>query len=259
MSTNHGHGHGHGEEGVSEESVKLGFEPTDWQFRPVWVLTIATLAILAFTYIAMGGLIFVTGGSVADASNTIAPTGETRLPPEPRLEQNPTRDGTRIETEALERLETYGWADDAQTAAHIPIDRAMEILLERGVANAFAGEGGAAAAPAPAERPADAPPIEFDAALAAQGEQIFTNLGCANCHRGDGAGIGPSLEGRYGRERPLADGSTVLVDEAYVSESILNSTAKVAEGYQPIMPPYQGQLDDDQVAQLIEYIKSLGE
>ncbi len=95
----------------------------------------------------------------------------------------------------------------------------------------------------------------FDAALAAQGDQVFANLGCASCHN---SGVGPALQGLYNSERPLADGSTITADEAYLIESILNSQARVAEGYQPIMPPYQGQISDDQLAQLVEYIKSLG-
>lgn len=260
--SNHGHGHGHGGEGASAESVAKGFEVSDWQSRPVVVLTIATFAIMFLAFAVMAALVFVTGGELGDTSHTLTATGEAeaQLPPEPRLEQNPNVDGERIITEAAERLESVGWADQGAGTAHIPIERAKELLVERGV-NAF--EGGQAAgggqATTPTEAPAAVGPIEFDAALAAQGEQLFANVGCAGCHRGDGAGIGPGLDGLYNRERALADGSTVVADEAYLSESILNSTAKVAEGYQPIMPAYQGQLDDDQVAQLVEYIKSLGQ
>ncbi|NJN16355.1 MAG: cytochrome c oxidase subunit II [Oscillochloris sp.] len=118
----------------------------------------------------------------------------------------------------------------------------------------------ATAGPATTEGPAtggDTGAINAD--LAAEGEQIFANLGCASCHRDDGAGIGPGLVGLFGESRPLADGGSVVADEAYIRESILNSTAKVAEGYSPIMPPYQGQVNDDQLAALVEYIKSLGE
>ena len=103
----------------------------------------------------------------------------------------------------------------------------------------------------------EAPP--FDAALAAQGQQVFTNLGCAGCHRSDGAGIGPALEGLYNTEQRMADGSVVIADEAYIIESIRNAAAKIVEGYQPVMPVYGNQLSDDQVRQLVEYIKSLGD
>lgn len=260
--TEHGHGHGHGGEGASAESVASGYEVSDWQARPVIVLTVATFTILILTFIGIAGLIFVTGGAVGDTSHTLSPTGEAnaQLPPEPRLEQNPNVDGERIVVAAAERLATAGWSDQAAGTAHIPIERAKELLLARGI-DPFAGEqagGGQAAQPTTAPA-GGGEPIEFDAALAAQGEQLFTSLGCVGCHRGDGAGIGPSLEGLYTAERPLADGGTVTADEAYLIESILNAQARVAEGYNPVMPAYQGQLGDDQVAQLVEYIKSLGQ
>jgi cytochrome c oxidase subunit II len=95
--------------------------------------------------------------------------------------------------------------------------------------------------------------------LAAAGAQIFTEKGCASCHRDDGAGQGPSMVGLFGNQERFADGTTAVADENYLRESILNPTAKVVEGYQPIMPPYQGQLTDDEILQLIAYIKSLSD
>lgn len=261
-NTEHGHGHGHGGEGASAESVASGFELSDWHARPVIVLTAATFAILALAFIGVAAMILVTGGNVGDTGHTLSPTGEARsqLPPEPRLEQNPNVDGERIVVAAAERLATAGWADQAAGTAHIPIERAKELLLVRGITPFEGAQAGGGQAAEPTAAPAGGgAPVEFDAALAAQGEQIFTSLGCVACHRSDGAGIGPSLDGRYNTEETMADGSTVLADEAYLIESILNSTAKVVEGYQPVMPAYQGQLSDDQVAQLVEYIKSLGQ
>lgn len=260
--TDHGHGHGHGGEGASAESVAKGYEVSDWQARPVVVLTAVTFAILALAFIVMAGLLFVSGGSVGDTSHELTAEDEVnaQLPPEPRLEQNPNADSERMIAEAVARLESAGWADQAAGTAHIPLERAKELLLERGV-NPFEGvqTGTGAEQPAPEQPAAGGSPVEFDAALATQGEQLFANIGCAGCHRGDGAGIGPSFQGLYNNERPLADGSTVTADEAYLIESILNSQARVAEGYNPVMPAYQGQLSDDQVAQLVEYIKSLAE
>jgi cytochrome c oxidase subunit II len=93
--------------------------------------------------------------------------------------------------------------------------------------------------------------------MALAGEQLFTNLGCAACHVMAGGGTGPSLKNVFGYDQQLADGTTALADENYVRESILNSTAKVVKGYQPVMPPYVGQLSDDQVNQLLAYVKSL--
>jgi cytochrome c oxidase subunit 2 len=89
------------------------------------------------------------------------------------------------------------------------------------------------------------------------GEQLFTELGCITCHRSDGAGLGPVLTGVAGSQVPLADGRTVVADDNYLRESIMVPTAKVHQGFQPIMPPYQGLATEEQVLQLIAYIKSL--
>ena len=92
----------------------------------------------------------------------------------------------------------------------------------------------------------------------APGEQLFQSLGCAGCHHPDGSGRGPSLVGVFGSQVHLSDGSTVVADENYIRESVLNPNAKVVAGYEPIMPTFQGQLDADQLLQLVLYIKSLG-
>jgi cytochrome c oxidase subunit II len=70
-------------------------------------------------------------------------------------------------------------------------------------------------------------------------------------------GIGPALAGIFGQEVRLTSGETVMRDEAYLRKSIVEPATQVVEGYQPIMPPYQGQLTEDQVLQLITYIKNL--
>ena len=93
---------------------------------------------------------------------------------------------------------------------------------------------------------------------AAQGEQLFQSLGCATCHRTDTQGRGPVLTGVFGKLQRMQGGQDVLADESYIRESIVNSTAKVVEGFQPIMPSYQGQVSEEQVLQLIAYIRSLG-
>lgn len=116
----------------------------------------------------------------------------------------------------------------------------------------------AATATPAASQPTTAPvAAAFDANLAAQGQQVFTNTGCGGCHVLGSDGIGPNLQGLIGRTRQFADGSSLVADAAYVRESIVNSTAKVVNGFQPIMPPYSAQLSEEQVTQLVEYIKSL--
>lgn len=97
------------------------------------------------------------------------------------------------------------------------------------------------------------------ASAAQAGEQLFSKVGCIACHKLDGTpGVGPSLAGVFGRPVKLTNGETVTADEAYLRQSILEPATQVVEGYQPVMPPYQGQLTEDQVLQLIAYIKSLG-
>jgi cytochrome c oxidase subunit II len=91
--------------------------------------------------------------------------------------------------------------------------------------------------------------------MAAAGAHLFQQMGCAMCH---GTGLAPALEGRFGSSVQLQGGETVLADEAYVRESILNPRAKLVAGYAPIMPTFQGQLSEEELTQLVAYIKSLG-
>jgi len=99
------------------------------------------------------------------------------------------------------------------------------------------------------EQSQDLPPVELGAQLFAQ---------CAACHAIDGTTkIGPALNGRFGTQRKLADGSTVTVDEDYIRTSILNPASQVAEGFQPIMPAGYSSMSAKQIDGLVAYIKSL--
>ncbi len=89
------------------------------------------------------------------------------------------------------------------------------------------------------------------------GQKLFVDLNCVTCHRAESDGRGPRLEGVFGREVPLASGETVLVDETYIRESILNPAAKVAAGYQPVMPTFQGVVNEEGLLALTAYIRSL--
>jgi cytochrome c oxidase subunit 2 len=88
----------------------------------------------------------------------------------------------------------------------------------------------------------------------AEGRQIFLRNGCADCHEQNRA---PSLQGVFGSTVQLQDGTTVVADESYVRESILNPGVKVVFGFQPIMPSFQGRLTEDEVLRLVDYVKSL--
>jgi len=89
------------------------------------------------------------------------------------------------------------------------------------------------------------------------GEKLFAEKACTTCHLSNGTGRAPSLNGVYGAQVLLADGSTVTADDAYIRESILQPQAKIVAGYQPLMPSFQGQLTEEQIIDLSEYIKSL--
>ncbi|MGB5160309.1 MAG: cytochrome c oxidase subunit II [Thermoanaerobaculia bacterium] len=93
--------------------------------------------------------------------------------------------------------------------------------------------------------------------VVASGEELFRVKACNTCHRPDSATLAPILHGIFGEEAEFQDGSTQIVDENYLRESILNPTAKLVKGYKPLMPTYKGQLTEEEVLQLIGYIKSL--
>jgi cytochrome c oxidase subunit 2 len=90
------------------------------------------------------------------------------------------------------------------------------------------------------------------------GAKLFQDLACATCHLENGQGRAPSLKGVYGSTVTLQNGQTVTADDAYVRESVLNPQAKVVAGFQPIMPTFQGLVTEEQLLQLIAYVKSLG-
>ncbi len=90
------------------------------------------------------------------------------------------------------------------------------------------------------------------------GEKLVTGRGCPQCHTVDGsAGIGPTFQGMFGGSHALADGSMVTVDENYVRESIVDPQAQVSAGYEPVMPTYQGRLEDEEITAIIAYLKTL--
>jgi cytochrome c oxidase subunit 2 len=92
----------------------------------------------------------------------------------------------------------------------------------------------------------------------AAGGELFDRLGCRTCHGGQTGALGPALAGVPGKTVELQGGTKVTADDAYLRESILTPQAKIVAGFQPVMPTFKGQLSEEQVMQLIAYIKSLG-
>lgn len=93
--------------------------------------------------------------------------------------------------------------------------------------------------------------------LVQAGGQLFRSLGCSGCHVGTSIVRAPPLEGIYGRSTSLQDGRVIVADEAYIRDSILLPGRDIVAGYQPVMPSYQGQITEEQVFEIIAYIKSL--
>ncbi len=90
------------------------------------------------------------------------------------------------------------------------------------------------------------------------GEKLYRSRGCAQCHSVDGRNnVGPTFLGVWGHDQALRGGGSVIVDENYVRESILEPQAKIAAGYEPVMPTYKGKLSDREITAVIEYLKSL--
>lgn len=90
--------------------------------------------------------------------------------------------------------------------------------------------------------------------MAAAGAKLYESYGCVTCH---GMGKAPPYVGLYGSKVRLSDGTTVIADDAYIRESILEPSAQIVAGYKPIMPTFQGQISEDQILEIIAYIKSL--
>ena len=90
------------------------------------------------------------------------------------------------------------------------------------------------------------------------GEKLFNQYGCDTCHKPDGSGRGPSLVGQYGHVQKLADGRSLLVDESFIRQAITNPNSMPLPGFTPVMPSFQGQLNEEQILELIAFVKSLG-
>jgi cytochrome c oxidase subunit 2 len=96
--------------------------------------------------------------------------------------------------------------------------------------------------------------------MAASGEKLFQQLGCVTCHKSDGSGRGPRLEGVFNSAVLLDNGQSVKADESYIRESIVDSQAKIVAGYArpSLMPTFQSVVNEEQLSELLAYIKSIG-
>jgi cytochrome c oxidase subunit 2 len=127
----------------------------------------------------------------------------------------------------------------------------------RWLADNGAGAGIAGQQYEPPGEPGEGIPREV-LSLARVGENIAAEQGCLRCHTPDGTPhIGPTWAGLYMSEVPLEGGTTVVADDAYLTESIMDPMAKIHRGYQAVMPSFLGKLQPPEVAAILEYIRSL--
>ena len=109
------------------------------------------------------------------------------------------------------------------------------------------------------------PPAEYEKWLrtgnvqssrAAAGERLFRQYGCSGCHGLNSSVKAPLLEGIYGRQRALQDGSFQVADDRYLRDSILLPQKEVRAGFKPVMPTFKGRISEGEVLQIIDYLKS---
>jgi len=135
--------------------------------------------------------------------------------------------------------ERPSWDDKAKGIVRIPIERAEQLVV------AGLQKNPASATPAP---PTPKSP----------GAALYNSQGCIACHSTNGKrGVGPSWKGIYGQMVKLSDGSSVNVDDAYLRQSIVDPQAEIVATFPPAMPSMKGKLDDKQISDLIDFIKSL--
>jgi mono/diheme cytochrome c family protein len=250
---------------------RAGHEMGDARVGPIVLVVAGMLVAAAAIYLALGGLFAFFAGRAARADASVPPLALTpELPPAPRLQVAPAQDLAQLRATEQAQLSGYGWVDRDAGVVKIPIDRAMELVAQRGLPTS-AGQAPqpAGAAPQPTGVPgagqnvpaatiAPQAQAETPAAGVPAGAALFASLGCSGCHQMDGSGVGPALAGVFGSQVRLEDGTTVTANEAYIRESILNPGARVVAGRQPAMPSFDGRVSDEQLSQLVAYIRSLG-
>jgi cytochrome c oxidase subunit 2 len=100
--------------------------------------------------------------------------------------------------------------------------------------------------------------FDIQGSLLEQGRRLASEHGCFKCHTVDGTEhIGPTWLDLYRKTQRLEGGATVVADEAYLTESMMDPGARVVAGYKDVMPTYQGQIPGPEIAAILEFMKSL--
>jgi cytochrome c1 len=171
----------------------------------------------------------------------------------------------KLRREQTRNLTTRRWVDVEKQIATVPIDRAEQYLVAHGGRPPeLAALPGSASSKGPATTPSTRPRPAIPKGLAGaspavkRGKGLYATLLCATCHSSNGTRlVGPTHLNLLGREETLSDGSRIIVDEAYLRESILEPQKRVVKDFPPIMPPMKGKLTDAQLDDLIAYLRFL--
>jgi mono/diheme cytochrome c family protein len=181
--------------------------------------------------------------------------GLSKLITPPQLEDS----GRTLNAASLVPVEPpsdYAWVDRSQGVARIPITRAMDIVGEQGLPWGKMKEEPVAVAEAAATSDeTNRPAPGLDPAMVQIGQALFTMYRCGGCHVA--GSTFPPLHGKYGTRVNLEGGETALFDEAYIIESMITPNAKIAAGYKATMPPYKDRITDNEMKQIVIYIRSL--
>lgn len=143
-------------------------------------------------------------------------------------------------------LDGYGWVNRAGGVVHIPIERAMDLIVAGNISSG------------PATDPARIHDYsETNTVLQNTGRRLLRQYGCTVCHDPDAPIHAPSLIGIYGQRVRLSDGSFVCADEQYLHDSIMLPSKQVVAGYEPIMPAFGNIITDGNMREIIAYLKSI--
>lgn len=230
-----------------EGDIPADYEASYLNLRTIMLAIVVLVVVIGLVYLLATALygIFALGG---DDPQPASPFYEEGLAPgdiDRRVETG--REVIDLYEAQTARIEEYRWINEEDGIAGIPIERAMALLAERGEVDFGAGI-----------EPPDLPDPDDPEALAQFGRDVFDDFGCGGCHAQQDTPIGPTLVGIYGEERPLDTGETIIADEEYLRQAILQPNLHIVAGYQPIMPSFQGRLSETQLEALVAYIVSIG-
>ncbi|MEO6873565.1 MAG: cytochrome c [Opitutaceae bacterium] len=207
-------------------------------------ITLTGLRLVALVGVSL--MATACGRHERDGANTTGATLPAKSATGNHHEQQPRIAQTSKEQDGTEsgRLDTYGWVNRASGLLHIPIDRAMDLML---------AEKSSRSAPNQAPTPYFLKPRT---SLERTGRRLMHQFGCVYCHDPDAANHAPSLIGIYGQRVRLSDGTFVRADDQYLHDSIMHASKQLVAGYLPGMPGYSTMIGEDDLRELIAYLKS---